>query len=72
VQPDVWTFAKGIQDHVKAFQPDFSVAEALLVNAVVDFSSFCTSIVAMNETDVVHVRNLDFDLPSIMQKVVYI
>lgn len=42
---------------------NFTVAKALLVNSIVDFSSFCTSIVVINNTDLVHVRNLDFDYP---------
>lgn len=46
--------------------------EALLVNSVVDFSSFCTSIVAkMPNGTIIHARNLDFDFPSIMSKLVF-
>jgi len=51
---------------MKKIQPNFTVAHALLVNSIVDFSSFCTSIVAMNGDKVVHVRNLDFDFPPEM------
>ena len=43
-----------------------------MVNSIVDFSSFCTSIVARNATNVVHVRNLDFDAPVLMQKLIYV
>ena len=45
---------------------------ALLVNSIVDFSSMCTSIVVRNETSYTHVRNLDFDFPEQMQKLIYI
>jgi hypothetical protein len=46
--------------------------QTLLVNSIVDFSSFCTSIVArMSNGTIVHARNLDFDFPSIMSKLVY-
>lgn len=51
--------------------PQLSVAEILLVNSIVDFSSYCTSIVAMNDTNLVHVRNLDFDFPKDMQRLIY-
>ena len=38
--------------------------ETLLVNSIVDFSSWCTSIVAqMTNGTIVHARNLDFDYP---------
>jgi hypothetical protein len=46
--------------------------ETLLVNSIVDFSSWCTSIVArMSNGTIVHARNLDFDFPQIMVKLVY-
>lgn len=46
--------------------------ETLLVNSIVDFSSWCTSIVArMENGTVIHARNLDFDFPSLMTKLVY-
>lgn len=46
--------------------------ETLLVNSIVDFSSWCTSIVArMPNGTVIHARNLDFDFPSLMEQVVY-
>lgn len=46
--------------------------EALLVNSIVDFSSFCTSIVARDKDNmIIHARNLDFDFPSKMSKLVY-
>ena len=47
------------------------MAEALLVNSIVDFRSYCTSIVAMDDTDIVHVRNLDFDYPQDMKNLIY-
>jgi penicillin V acylase-like amidase (Ntn superfamily) len=48
------------------------VWQTLLVNSIVDFSSFCTSIVArMSNGTIVHARNLDFDFPSIMETLVY-
>lgn len=46
--------------------------ETLLVNSIVDFSSWCTSVVArMENGTVIHARNLDFDYPSLMVKLVY-
>ena len=37
------------------------------VNSIVDFSSFCTSIVARNGNGtILHARNLDFDFPTMM------
>lgn len=38
-----------------------------------DFSSFCTSIVArMENGTIIHARNLDFDFPDILNNLVYI
>ena len=38
--------------------------ETMLVNSIVDFSSFCTSIVARKaDKTIIHARNLDFDFP---------
>lgn len=46
--------------------------QALLVNSIVDFSSFCTSIVVRNkDKEILHARNLDFDFPEQMGKLVY-
>lgn len=46
--------------------------QTLLVNSIVDFSAWCTSIVArMENGTIIHARNLDFDFPSIMEKMVY-
>lgn len=46
--------------------------ETLLVNSIVDFSSWCTSIVArMENGTIIHARNLDFDFPNIMTGLVY-
>ena len=42
-----------------------------MVNSIVDFNSFCTSIIALKGDDIAHVRNLDFDFPEYMQKLVY-
>lgn len=40
---------------------------------MVDFSSFCTSIVArMKNGTIIHARNLDFDFPAILNKLVYV
>lgn len=52
-------------------QPTFTVAMALLVNSIVDFSSFCTSILKLSKNEIINVRNLDFDFPPEMQKLVY-
>lgn len=47
--------------------------QTIFVNSVVDFSSFCTSIVArMENGTIIHARNLDFDFPSILNQLVYI
>ncbi len=46
--------------------------ETVLVNSIVDFSSFCTSIVArMGNGTLIHARNLDFDYPETLNKLVY-
>lgn len=46
--------------------------QTLLVNAVVDITSFCTSVVGvMTDGSIIHGRNLDFDFPSILQPLVY-
>jgi hypothetical protein len=48
------------------------VWQTLLVNSIVDFSSYCTSIVArMQNGTIIHGRNLDFDYPDIMVHLVY-
>ncbi len=46
--------------------------QTLLVNAVVDITSFCTSVLAI-QTDgqIIHGRNLDFDYPSVLQPLVH-
>jgi penicillin V acylase-like amidase (Ntn superfamily) len=42
------------------------------VNSIVDFYSFCTSIVArMENGSIIHARNLDFSFPDTMSKLVY-
>lgn len=47
--------------------------QTIFVNSVVDFSSFCTSIVArMQNGTIIHARNLDFDFPTILNKLVYV
>lgn len=71
LQPDVWEFASSIVDELGGLDKNLTIPQVLMVNAIVDFSSFCTSIVAMNQTTVVHVRNLDFDFQTAMQKLVY-
>jgi penicillin V acylase-like amidase (Ntn superfamily) len=51
---------------------ELEVDQTLLVNSIVDFSAWCTSIVArMANGTVIHARNLDFDFPSIMSTLVY-
>lgn len=46
--------------------------QTLLVNAVVDITSFCTSVVGvMTDGTVIHGRNLDFDFPTVLQPLVY-
>ncbi len=51
---------------------DRPVWQTLMVNSIVDFSSFCTSIVArMENGTIIHGRNLDFDFPTIMENLVY-
>lgn len=51
---------------------DFTLEKAILVNAIVDFNSFCTGVVYVNGTEIIHVRNLDFDYPEEMQKLMYV
>lgn len=62
-QLEVFEFAKGLS---AGLNYEITTEQALLVNSIVDFSSFCTSIVAVNQTKVTHVRNLDFDFPADM------
>jgi len=66
MQPEVYGFAESLS---KTLDSKINVPEALLVNSIVDFSSFCTSIVAItsDNKEIIHVRNLDFDFPSDMQ-----
>jgi len=71
VQPDVWGFADSLREELVQYQANYTTAQALLVNSVVDFNSFCTSIIALEGDDIAHVRNLDFDYPEYMQKLVY-
>jgi len=66
-----YAFAKSLTAEMNKYDANFTVEEALLVNAIVDFSAFCTSIVAVNGNDVTHVRNLDFDFPKAMQTLMY-
>ena len=47
--------------------------QTFFVNSIVDFSSFCTSIVArMENGTIIHARNLDFDFPDILNRLVYL
>ena len=47
--------------------------QTFFVNSIVDFSSFCTSIVArMENGTIIHARNLDFDFPDVLDKLVYL
>ena len=66
VQPEVYGFAQSIYNELQPQQANYTVPMALLVNSIVDFSSFCTSILTVNDTDIKHVRNLDFDFPAEM------
>lgn len=46
--------------------------QTLLVNSVVDITSFCTSVVGrMSDGEVIHGRNLDFDFPTVLQTLVH-
>lgn len=46
--------------------------QTLLVNSVVDITSFCTSVVArMAQGNLIHGRNLDFDFPAVLQQLTY-
>ena len=65
-QPEVYAFATKLAETLQPLQANYSVPMALLVNSIVDFSSFCTSVVVRNETSYTHVRNLDFDFPDKM------
>ncbi|CDW81180.1 n-acylethanolamine-hydrolyzing acid amidase-like [Stylonychia lemnae] len=47
--------------------------QTFFVNSIVDFSSFCTSIVArMQNGTIIHARNLDFDFPDVLNRLVYL
>jgi hypothetical protein len=51
---------------------DLPLWQTLLVNSVVDITSFCTSVVGvMSNGTVIHGRNLDFDFPTVLQSLVY-
>lgn len=46
--------------------------QTLLVNSIVDITSFCTSIVSRTTNgSIIHGRNLDFDFPSVLQSITY-
>ena len=48
------------------------VSETLILNVIVDFTSYCTSIVArMTNGTIIHARNLDFGFPEVLHKLVY-
>ncbi len=52
---------------------EIETQQAILVNSIVDFYSFCTSIVArMENGTIIHARNLDFDYPETMNELVYL
>ena len=85
VSPQYRTVFQHKEDHFLQYNPEafyameslskitgIPVWQTLLVNSIVDFSSFCTSIVArMQNGTIIHARNLDFDFPDMMQTLVY-
>jgi hypothetical protein len=47
--------------------------KTITVNAITEYSTYCTSIVARNENnEIAHVRNLDFSATELMSKLIYI
>lgn len=66
-QPDVYDAMKALADIL-----DLDVKQTLAVNAITEFSTYCTSIVARTEDGLIsHVRNLDFDYTSVMKTLIY-
>lgn len=48
------------------------IEQTCAVNAIVEISTYCTSILAKTlDNDIVHVRNLDFGHRPVMQKLVH-
>jgi hypothetical protein len=48
------------------------VLQTVTVNAITEYSTYCTSIVARNQdNEIAHVRNLDFSATSIMKQLVF-
>ncbi len=51
---------------------NIDVLQTVTVNAITEYSTYCTSIVARNEDgEISHVRNLDFAATDIMKQLVY-
>ena len=54
----------------KITETELSVA--LMINSIADIVTFCTSIVArMQNGTIIHARNLDFDPPQLLNKLIY-
>lgn len=48
------------------------VIQTITVNAITEYSTYCTSIVARDlDGNICHVRNLDFDNTAVMKKLVH-
>lgn len=71
-QPDTFSFAQTMAEVLETLDSNFTIDKALIVNSIVDFSSFCTGVIAVNATSISHVRNLDFDIPTYMMKLLYV
>lgn len=51
---------------------DLDVLQTVTVNAITEYSTYCTSIVARNaDNQIAHVRNLDFSATNLMNELVY-
>jgi penicillin V acylase-like amidase (Ntn superfamily) len=51
---------------------EIDVLQTVTVNAITEFSTYCTSIVARNaDNQIAHVRNLDFQATSLMKQLVF-
>ena len=86
ISPKYQDFFKNNLDQFKTVNPhvyyameslakilDLETYQTIFVNSIVDFSSFCTSIVArMQNGTLIHARNLDFDFPVLLHRLVYI
>ena len=66
-QPDVFAAMERLAEIT-----DLPVLQTITVNAITEYSTYCTSIVARDlDGNICHVRNLDFDYTSVMKTLVH-